>query len=64
MADQEYDERIAMTVPDAAALLGMHPTAFKTHVLPKLRVIPLSRKLILVPRRELERWVEKNATQG
>lgn len=52
--------RLALTRREAAAALGVSLTAFEQHVQPHLALIKVGRKL-LVPVRELERWLE-NAT--
>lgn len=49
--------------PEAAAsMLGIARSTFYERVLPDLRVIDLGRRR-LVPVRELERWVEANASR-
>ncbi len=52
--------RIAVRIEEAAAALGMSRDAFDEHVKPELRLIRRGR-LVLVPVRELERWVEREA---
>ncbi len=50
-----------MTPREAAEALGVSRDFFDAHVKPELRVVRRGR-LVLVPVRELERWVEENAT--
>lgn len=52
--------RIALTPSEAAAAIGVGPDFFDQHVAPELRIIWRGRKR-LVPVRELERWVMRNA---
>jgi hypothetical protein len=52
--------RLAVTKAEAAASLGVSVDFFEVHVQPELRVIRRGR-LVLVPVRELERWVERSA---
>lgn len=52
--------RIALTVPEAAASVGVGPDYFETYIAPHLRLIRRGRKR-LVPVSELERWVSENA---
>ncbi len=52
--------RIALTVPEAAASVGVGPDYFETYIAPHLRLIRRGRKR-LVPVSELERWVAENA---
>ena len=52
--------RIALRVEEAAAALGLSRDAFDEHVRPELRLIRRGR-LVLVPVRELEAWVEREA---
>lgn len=63
MADEQHTEALSLNVKDAAATLGMSVTQFKRHVLPDLHVARLTRKTVLVPRRELDRWLQRNATR-
>lgn len=52
--------RIALTLPEAAAAVGMSPSSFERYVKPHVRTIRKG-KLVQVPTRELERWVAENA---
>jgi hypothetical protein len=47
---------------EAAKLLAMSVDHFERHVQPDLRVVRCG-QLVLVPLRELERWVEENAAR-
>lgn len=56
--------RLALTKQEAAKALGISVDHFERHVLPDIRVIRTGRgqrKLMLVPMRELERWVDEHA---
>jgi len=52
--------RIALKIEEAAAALGVSRDFFDEHVRDELRLIRRGR-LVLVPVRELERWVEREA---
>ena len=52
--------RLALTRPEAAAALGMSLDSFERYVQPDLRLVRRG-KLRVVPVRELERWLERNA---
>jgi excisionase family DNA binding protein len=52
--------RIALTRAEAAEALGMSLDSFERHTQPELRLVRRGR-LRLVPVRELERWLERNA---
>ena len=54
------DLRLTLSPAEAAAALGVSRDFFDTHVKPELRVVRRGR-LVLVPVRELERWVEQNS---
>jgi excisionase family DNA binding protein len=52
--------RVALTIPEAAASLGVGVDFFNDNIRPELRVIRRgSKRLIAVA--ELERWAEQNA---
>ena len=53
---------LAVSPEEAAELLGIARSTFYQRVLPELRVVDLGRRR-LVPVRELERWIEKNAAR-
>ncbi len=52
--------RFALKVEEAAAALGVSRDFFDQHVRDELRLIRRGR-LVLVPVRELERWVDREA---
>jgi hypothetical protein len=51
---------IALSPEQAAASLGMSRASFDRYVRPEVRVVRRG-SLILVPVRELEKWVDRNA---
>ncbi len=54
------DLRLTLSPAEAANALGVSRDFFDAHVKPELRVVRRGR-LVLVPVRELERWVEENS---
>lgn len=52
----------AFDIEGAAAYLSVSREFFNEHVRPDLRVIRKGRK-VLVPRSELERWIQGNAAR-
>ena len=52
--------RVCLTIPEAAASIGVGPDFFDQYVRPELRVIRRGSKR-LVPVRELERWAAENS---
>jgi excisionase family DNA binding protein len=52
--------RLAYSKTEAAEALGVSPGFFRTTVLPELRVVRRGRR-VLVPQRELDRWLERSA---
>jgi hypothetical protein len=52
--------RIALTIPEAAASIGVGVDFFAAHVQPELRIIRRGSKR-LIPVAELERWAAENA---
>jgi excisionase family DNA binding protein len=52
--------RMALTPDEAADALGLSRDSFDRYVRDELRLVRRGR-LVLVPVRELERWVERNA---
>lgn len=52
--------RLALTPIEAAAAIGVSRDFFDEHVKPELRVVRRGR-LVLVPVRELERWLDQSA---
>lgn len=51
---------LALTPTEAAEALGMSRNSFDRHVRDELRLVRRG-KIVLVPVRELERWLEMNA---
>jgi excisionase family DNA binding protein len=51
---------LALSVEEAARELGVARSTFYLSVLPELRVVRIGRRVV-VPRRELERWLERSA---
>jgi hypothetical protein len=60
LAERPDLPRLALTKADAARALAVSVDHLERHVLPELRVIR-SGRLVLVPLRELERWVDEHA---
>jgi excisionase family DNA binding protein len=58
----EPGRRLAVPPAEAAALLSMSRDTFDRHVRDHLRVVRVGRK-VLVPVRELDRWLERNASR-
>jgi excisionase family DNA binding protein len=54
--------RLALSPAEAAASLGMDRSTFYERVLPHLRVVREGRR-VLIPVRELESYLERNAAQ-
>jgi hypothetical protein len=52
--------RLALSKSEAAASLSMSVDSFERYVQPDLKLIRQGR-LVVVPVRELERWLEQNA---
>jgi excisionase family DNA binding protein len=52
--------RVALTIPEAAASLGVGPDFFDQHIRPELRVIRRGSKR-LIPVAELKRWADANS---
>lgn len=50
---------LAVSIPEAAKLLGYRETYFRANVLPALRIVPGTRPK--VPVAELERWLNEHA---
>jgi excisionase family DNA binding protein len=49
-----------LSVEEAAASLSLSRDSFERHVMPELRLVRVGRRL-LVPRRELERWIDQSS---
>jgi excisionase family DNA binding protein len=56
-------ERLALRPDEAAKVIGVSRSFFFEHVLPELRVVRRGR-IRLVPVRELDRWLERNAARA
>jgi excisionase family DNA binding protein len=54
--------RLALTPEEAAATLSMSRDTFDRYVRDELRLIRVGRK-VLVPVRELERWLDRSAAR-
>lgn len=52
--------RIAVSVDEAAQLIGISTPPFREHVLPHLRTVRIGRR-VLIPVRDLDHWVDANA---
>jgi hypothetical protein len=53
-------KRLALRLTEAAQVLGMSDDSFARHVRPSIRTVRCDR-LILVPVKELEDWIDQNA---
>jgi excisionase family DNA binding protein len=64
LATQRIDlaNRLTLSPAEAAEVVGCSRDFFDEHVKPELRVVRRGR-LVFVPVRELERWVEENAAR-
>jgi hypothetical protein len=49
---------LAVSIPEAAGALSISRDSFERHVMPHLRLVRVGRRL-LVPMRELDRWIER-----
>ena len=56
-------ERKALRLEEAAESLGVSPDFFRERVLPDLRIVREGR-IKLVPLKELDRWLDANATKA
>jgi len=56
------EPRLGMRPEEAADLLSLSKDSFRRHVLPSIRVVKAGR-LTLVPRSELERWLDEEASR-
>ena len=57
---QPAPPRLALTKSEAAAAIGCSVDFLEAHVLAELRVVRRGRR-VLVPVRELERWLDREA---
>ena len=55
--------RVALTIPEAAASLGVGPDFFDEHIRSELLLIRRGSKR-LVPVAELQRWADENAERA
>lgn len=53
--------RVALTRQEAALSLGVSLSTFAEHIQPQLKLVRIG-SVRLVPVRELERWVDREAT--
>lgn len=51
--------RVALTIAEAAAAIGVSESSFRRYVLPNLRVVQAGPRLTLVRISELDRWAER-----
>lgn len=56
----EHVPRLLLTRQEAASSLGVSVDTFERRVQPFIKIVPCG-QLVLVPPRELERWVASNA---
>ena len=61
-AVDESIARLALTPVEAAASLGVSRDYLDEHIVPTLKVVRVGRRVI-VPVRELERWLEENSAR-
>lgn len=54
-------DRLAYTKTEAAEAIAVSVDFLEKHIIGDLRVVRKGRK-VLVPRRELERWLDENAS--
>ncbi len=59
--DRPPPPRIALTIDEACASLGVSWDTFHEFIEPQLRVIRIGRRRKLVPVAELKRWCDANA---
>lgn len=52
--------RLTLTLPEAASALGVGESTFREYVLPGLRTVRPSPRVVLIAVRELERWIDAN----
>jgi excisionase family DNA binding protein len=58
--DASPPTRLAFSKAEAATSLGVSVDFFEQHVMPELRIVRRGRRR-LIPVRELERWLEREA---
>ena len=54
--------RLALSLDEAAAALGVSPDLFDAYIRPKLRLVPVGRRRI-VPVSELKRYLDESASR-
>ena len=54
-------ESLALSIDDAARVLSLSRDSFERHVIGQIRVVRVGRRL-LVPVRELERWIDRSSS--
>jgi hypothetical protein len=54
--------RLALTRSEAAAAIGMSVDSFERYVQPELKIVRVGR-MRLIQVRELERWLQENASR-
>jgi excisionase family DNA binding protein len=60
---QPRPSRLALSPDEAAAVLGCSRDFLDKHVLPDMRIVRRGRRRF-IPLRELERWLEANASRA
>ena len=60
LAERQDVPRLALTKPEAAHAIGVSVDHLERWILPELRVARTGR-LVLIPVRELDRWVDEHA---
>ena len=53
---------LALSIEEAAAALSLSRDTFERHIVPRLRIVRVGRRL-LVPVRELEQWLDQEAAE-
>ena len=61
-ARRSAGRKMALSIEEAAATLSLSRDTFERHVVPRLRVVRVGRRL-LVPVRELEQWLDQEAAE-
>jgi hypothetical protein len=55
--------RLALSIDEAAAALGISEDAFRAHVAPSIRLVRVGRRKVVAVR-ELERWLDDRGEQA
>jgi excisionase family DNA binding protein len=58
---ERRNESLALSIEDAAQVLSISRDSFERHVMGHIRVLRVGRRL-LVPVRELERWIDRSSS--